>query len=80
MPKSLASDPLIILAVNINSFAIAEFIRRGNLTVPPAPGIIANRVSTKPNLAEAEVTLISHPRVNSNPPPERAYCNTILLL
>ena len=42
---------------------------RGNLWVPPPPGMMASRVSTRPIFASSEATRRSHARAISRPPP-----------
>uniref|UniRef100_A0A915I4B6 Uncharacterized protein n=1 Tax=Romanomermis culicivorax TaxID=13658 RepID=A0A915I4B6_ROMCU len=55
--------------VKINSLAKDAPIVRDKRCVPPAPGMIANFVSTKPNLVLAVPTRMSQARANSRPPP-----------
>lgn len=56
-------------AVNISSLAMDGFVILGRSCVPPAPGITASLVSTKPSVAFDEAILISAAKAISKPPP-----------
>ena len=64
-----ASSPTSTRAVNISSFAIEGPTTLGSRCVPPAPGIIANLVSTNPIFAVADATRKSQANAISRPPP-----------
>jgi hypothetical protein len=60
------------LDVNMSSVPSAPLINRGNLWVPPAPGMIAKLVSTNPKLACVKTMRMSVARAISNPQPKAA--------
>uniref|UniRef100_A0A1A9V7K2 Uncharacterized protein n=1 Tax=Glossina austeni TaxID=7395 RepID=A0A1A9V7K2_GLOAU len=72
IPIRWASAPVKTRAVKINSLANAGDKIRGSLCVPPAPGMIASLVSTKPILAFSAAVRISQARAISKPPPSAA--------
>ena len=55
--------------VKINSLALPRPIRRGRRWVPPAPGMMARRVSVRPRVAAVEAMRMSQASASSVPPP-----------
>ena len=69
-PDLSASAASIIRPVRTISIALDLPTNRGNLCVPPAPGIIPNLISGCPNWALSAAIIKSHIIANSHPPPK----------
>lgn len=78
-PNLYASFASIKSLVNIISIAFDLPTSLISLYVPPAPGIVPNFNSGKPNLAFEDAIIISHIRANSKPPPS-AYPETAAII
>ena len=69
-PILKASSALILCPVKISSLALPLPTSRGRRWVPPAPGMMARRVSVSPISALCEAILMSDARAISVPPPK----------
>ena len=70
-PSFNATSALRSAPVAIHSTAVSRPITRGRRTVPPKPGKMPSFTSGKPIFAVADMTLKSHARASSVPPPRQ---------
>ena len=67
-PRRWASGAPMVSAIRIISMALARGTARGSRWVPPAPGMIAQRVSVSPNVACSAAIRRSEASASSRPP------------